>query len=241
MDRVRRGPPLVEAALLVTVVFGLTLAAGIIGGPTASLPLVQLLALGAPVLVYALVHPAPAVELLGLERPRPAVLGGALIAGVGVLALNIGAIMPLSFAIFGEPTGAPPVILSGAVAWQLVAVALIPAICEELVFRGVLFRSLSRRSVWLAVFGSAAVFAIFHMSVHRLAPMLAVGAVAGMCLWWGRSTWAAVACHLANNATLIALFAVSAPLERVPLAVIGSSGFLVAGGGLWLIRKMAVP
>ena len=233
----RRGPPLAEAALLVTVVFGLTLAAGIIGGPAASLPLVQLFAIGAPVLVYALVHPVGAIELLGLQKPRAIAVAGALIAGAGVLAFNIGLILPLSFWLFGEPTGTPPVILTGSIAWQLLVVAVIPALCEELVFRGVLFRSMLRRSAYLAVPGSALVFAVFHMSPYRLLPTFAVGAVAGLCLLWARSTWAAIACHLANNAVLIALAGVLPGLESVPAYVIGISGFFVAVAGLWMTRK----
>lgn len=236
----RRGPPLVEAALLITVVFGLALAAAIIGGPAASLPLVQLLAIGAPVLVYAIVHPVDAVSLLGLERPHPAAIGGALLAGAGVLAVNISAIVPLSFVVWGEPVKAPPIILSGSIAWQLVAVAVIPALCEELVFRGVLFRSLLRRSAWVAVLGSAAVFALFHMSPHRLLPTFAVGAVAGVCLLRSRSTWAAIACHLANNAALIILVPAAGWLESVPTTVIGVSGFLLVGSGLWMTGIRAV-
>lgn len=232
--RDRAGPPLAEAALLIALVFGLLLAAGVIGGPRPRVVVVQLLAAGAPVLVYAVVHPRDGFELLGLGRPRLVAIAGSLIAGSGILLISLVGLVPLSLWIFGRPPRAPAS-PEGPVIWQLVALAAVPAICEELVVRGVLLRSLLRYSAALAVLASALVFASFHFSIVRMLPTFGVGVVCGLALIRAGDTWAAITCHFANNALLVLLFAVGADLAVLPRPVwIGVGGFLVAGG-LWLI------
>src|SRR5690606_33767051 len=88
-------PTLADAAALAAVVLALTLAAGVIGGAARQVVVFQLIAVGAPVMLWARLHPAPGLALLGLGRPRAlAVLGGA-IAGAGILLFNLSVIVPL--------------------------------------------------------------------------------------------------------------------------------------------------
>jgi membrane protease YdiL (CAAX protease family) len=239
MSRPDRAPPLSEAALLVVVVFGLALAAAVIGGPSARVPVVQLLAVGVPAVVYAIVHPASGIALLGLTRPRTTAVVGAIVAGGGVLLVNLAAIVGLGFAIFGEPATAPRS-LEGALVIQLLGIALVPAVCEELVFRGVLLRSLVRHGAWLAVLASSAVFAVFHFSSYRLLPTFAVGVVCGLAVLWSRSTWTGIVAHLTNNATLLILASAGADLGVLPAVAWTAIGILLVGSGLWLTWRKGV-
>ena len=60
--------------------------------------------------------------------------------------------------------------------------AVMPAIVEELIFRGVLLKKLqevSNNNVHFSVIVSAALFAAFHMQAWNLLPMIGMGVIFG--------------------------------------------------------------
>ena len=87
--------------------------------------------------------------------------------------------------------------------------ALTPAVCEELVFRGVLLQSLGREMRgWKAVALSAAVFGAFHLSFEtalRFLPTAFIGLLMGWVVWHSRSIFASMLMHFVNNAFVVAL------------------------------------
>ncbi len=88
---------------------------------------------------------------------------------------------------------------------NVVIIALVPAVGEELVFRGLLQQMLHRalgRGV-LAVWLSALVFSAFHMQFEGFLPRLALGAVLGYLFYWSRNLWVPVLAHFANNAVQV--------------------------------------
>ncbi len=81
---------------------------------------------------------------------------------------------------------------------------VIPAIFEELAFRGFILAGLQRRlSPWSAVVISSAFFAIYHMNVFQAAPAFVMGAVLGTLTLWSRSIFPAMLFHLMYNTLLI--------------------------------------
>jgi membrane protease YdiL (CAAX protease family) len=240
-------PTLADAAALAAVVLALTLAAGVIGGAARHVIVFQLIAVGAPVLVWARLHPAPALALLGLGRPRAlAALGGA-IAGAGVLLFNLSVVVPLVLWLLPRSPASGPELGALPLTLELATLALVPALCEELLFRGVVFRAVAARSLALALIVSPLLFALFHISGPRLLPTAAVGLVASLALWRSGSTWAAIACHFTNNAAVIAIAAEPALLALGPAWLHGAVGAaLIAGGlaaipGTWAINKLPRP
>jgi len=88
---------------------------------------------------------------------------------------------------------------------NLLVIAVLPALGEELVFRGVLQRQLQRLSdnPHLAVWTAAIVFSLFHLQFQGFLPRLALGALLGYLFWWTASLWVPVLAHFANNAVQV--------------------------------------
>lgn len=56
-------------------------------------------------------------------------------------------------------------------------IAVTPAVCEELLFRGVLYRGYRKNGLWVAVFLSAFLFGIMHMNLNQFFYAFAVGII----------------------------------------------------------------
>lgn len=87
--------------------------------------------------------------------------------------------------------------------------ALLPALCEELLFRGFMLTKLSRAFpvVWSAVI-TAALFAISHQHWERMLPIFLLGFALGLAGGLSRSVFVPVIMHFINNlAVILAAFA----------------------------------
>jgi hypothetical protein len=84
---------------------------------------------------------------------------------------------------------------------NLFLIALLPAIGEELVFRGVVQQQLMRRisNPWWALAVSAAIFSFFHFQFEGFLPRLLLGFLLGWLYWETRNFWVPVIAHFFNN------------------------------------------
>ena len=87
---------------------------------------------------------------------------------------------------------------------NLLVVALVPAVCEELFFRGALQRSLQRLlpghgAVWL----TGLLFSLLHFQPYGFVPRLLLGVVLGYLAWGSGRLLPAMAAHFANNAMVV--------------------------------------
>jgi membrane protease YdiL (CAAX protease family) len=84
---------------------------------------------------------------------------------------------------------------------NLSLIALLPAIGEELVFRGVLQQQLMRRisNPWLALLLSAAIFSFIHFQFEGFLPRLLLGGILGWLYWRTQNFWIPVCAHFFNN------------------------------------------
>jgi membrane protease YdiL (CAAX protease family) len=91
--------------------------------------------------------------------------------------------------------GVTPVELLGVVA----ATALVPAVVEELLFRGVLTRGFLGRGNLLALCVPSAMFALFHLEPTQAAGAFVLGVGFGIARLYTDSVLTSIACHLAYN------------------------------------------
>ncbi|WP_146153553.1 CPBP family intramembrane glutamic endopeptidase [Adhaeribacter arboris] len=86
---------------------------------------------------------------------------------------------------------------------------LIPAIGEEIVFRGLLQRSLNRvlRNTHVAVWVAAFIFGAIHMQFYGFIPRMLLGAILGYLYAWSGNIWVPIAGHFMNNGfTVLVLY-----------------------------------
>lgn len=86
-----------------------------------------------------------------------------------------------------------------------VMVVILGPFAEEVVFRGVVMRALGTRlSVWPAIVGSAALFALFHGNAWVFVPTFILGVACGWLVAERDSLWPAVALHASYNLLVVA-------------------------------------
>lgn len=85
---------------------------------------------------------------------------------------------------------------------NLIMIAVLPAVGEELIFRGVLQRILmnSTRNIHLAIWLSAFVFSAFHLQFYGFLPRLFIGAILGYLYVASGTLWLPILAHFINNA-----------------------------------------
>lgn len=84
---------------------------------------------------------------------------------------------------------------------NLIVIALLPAICEELLFRGALQGTILKftHNAHLAIWLSAAIFSAIHMQFFGFFPRMLLGALFGYLVIWGGSLWYSILAHFINN------------------------------------------
>ncbi|MBS0001248.1 MAG: CPBP family intramembrane metalloprotease [Cyclobacteriaceae bacterium] len=88
-------------------------------------------------------------------------------------------------------------------------IAILPAIGEELIFRGILQNKLHvyLKNIHLAVWISAILFSGFHIQFYGFVPRLMLGGLFGYMYAWSRNLWYPIIGHFINNGfTLIMLY-----------------------------------
>lgn len=95
----------------------------------------------------------------------------------------------------------------GGMLFNLVIIALIPAIGEELTFRGVLQQSLTRKmNPHLAIILSAAIFSFIHFQFYGFLPRMFLGMLMGYMFYITNSLWTSMLMHFVNNGATVVLY-----------------------------------
>lgn len=89
----------------------------------------------------------------------------------------------------------------GGLLVNLFVIALMPAICEEFIFRGGLQRTFLRwmQNPHVAIWVSAAIFSAIHFQFFGFFPRMFLGAMFGYIYFWTKSIWYTVFAHFLNN------------------------------------------
>ena len=114
-----------------------------------------------------------------------------------------------------EMLAAAPTI--GTLLLNLIVLAAVPAIGEELTFRGVVLgltdgdttlgpRTSPTLRTHLAVWTVGIIFSLIHFQFYGFIPRMLLGVVLGYLLVWTGSLWAPMAAHFTNNALVVLLY-----------------------------------
>ena len=95
----------------------------------------------------------------------------------------------------------------GGLLLNLFIIALIPAIGEELTFRGVLQQSLTRRmNPHVAILLSAAIFSFIHFQFYGFLPRMFLGVLLGYMFYVTGSLWTSILMHFVNNGCAVVIY-----------------------------------
>ncbi len=130
-------------------------------------------------------------------------------------------------------------------AFQVGVLALTPALCEELFFRGYVQRQAERGlGVAGGVLFSGIVFSLYHLRFSQVLPLAALGVFMAYLTWRTGSIWPAVFVHFANNAVAVAMGAYVArrpELEIMDIEQIAVPWYLILlGAFLFILCVLAI-
>ena len=149
----------------------------------------------------------PPRQVLGLVRPPARALAGAALIAVSYWYLAALLLLPLVSDLVTKREkdlleqqfiGADPLAL------KIVVLALVPAVCEELLVRGAIARGLRPRAgAVAAAIISSAYFALLHFSIARLPITFLFGMVLAVAVFRSGSLLPAMLIHAGNNTAAI--------------------------------------
>lgn len=169
------------------------------------------LALGVTAWMAGVISPQGMTRRLGLRRGRVPLAGGLLLCAAAistglVFAILFQLITPVDDSVLRQLM---EMVLAMRGRWLIVAIVVIgvmPAICEELLFRGHMQSRLARRwGMWPAVAISSVAFGVFHMNVPQGIFATVLGLLMGLAVYRSGAIWIAMAMHGANNTAQVLL------------------------------------
>jgi uncharacterized protein len=133
----------------------------------------------------------------------------------------------------------------GGLAVNTLMVAILAAVGEELIFRGILVRLFREwtGNIHLAVIIPALLFSALHLQFYGFFGRLVLGIVLGYLFVWSGSLWVPIAVHFLNNALAVAVsFLGNRGLISTNLESFGTSKnfIVIAGSFLLTIFTMAI-
>jgi hypothetical protein len=110
--------------------------------------------------------------------------------------------------------------------FNLFMIAFLPAIGEELLFRGVIQRIFTNMThnhnlgIWI----SAILFSALHMQFYGFVPRMLLGVLFGYLLVWSGSMWLPILAHFLNNGiAVIAMFMIDKEMLSPKVEEVGST------------------
>lgn len=176
----------------------------------------QVLGLAIPAWLFARLHTTAAAPFLRLRAPEAGMLGLSVLGLVVLIPIvqwlgMVNEQIPLPEfwqTIEQTQTDLIEQVLSGDLgfAFSLTVLALTPAICEELLFRGYVQRQAERSmGIWGGLLFTGIIFGLYHLRLSQLIPLSVLGVYLAYVTWRTGSLWPAVVLHLINNGFAVTL------------------------------------
>lgn len=96
---------------------------------------------------------------------------------------------------------------AGLLLFNLLMIAVLPALGEELIFRGIIQRGLMKHSInpHLSIWIAAVLFSAIHLQFYGFVPRMLMGVAMGYLFFWSGNLWYPIIAHFTNNAMSIIL------------------------------------
>ena len=137
-------------------------------------------------------------------------------------------------------SGAPVPQSEAELVTSILALAAMPAICEELLFRGFVLSAWESRGTWFAMGVTAVLFALLHGNLYGIPAYLLVGAVAGYLAFALDSLYAAMIYHTVYNASCLVLPYLASGQGEADVAIDAATVFSLALQTIMIAAMMAM-
>ena len=197
-------------------------------------------------------------QTYGFHRAGVRGFAGAFFVILGLYPLNI-VLSYIMISLF--PQSADNVItafssvMDGNIVSVLLVIALAPAVCEEMLFRGLIYNSMKARyRASVAITIVAVLFGIYHMSLVKFIPTGFLGLVLCYVAYKTGSIFPSMMMHFINNAFSAILSCYPEAIEKIfpilykenmslsDVLILGGAGLVLLGiGGVILRREKSKP
>ncbi len=197
---------------------------------------IELIALGVPITIYAKTawNGRTVKRAFCLNRCNGVYLVFAAILGVcgqfAMMVLNIPASFVMELIRGAQDTDAGLV----ATKWEDVAlgvfcVVIIPAVIEEFLMRGIIFRAYSRGNTIAAVLFTSIIFALLHFQLDELIGFFFMGVISSLLLLKSNSLYTSMVYHAFSNLTalLFGIFIMPGIIDALWIVIFGLIAVLV--------------
>lgn len=131
-------------------------------------------------------------------------------------------------------------------------VAVLPAICEEVLFRGFLYGTFREHwKSWVAILLSGLLFSVYHMNIVQLLAIWILGCVMAYSVHCSKSIFTSMTIHFCNNGLAVCMLAFPKSVQRMlPFLQISAEkagvrtylllfdcAIFLAGIGIFLLKK----
>ncbi|MFA6580749.1 MAG: CPBP family intramembrane glutamic endopeptidase [Paludibacter sp.] len=137
----------------------------------------------------------------------------------------------------------------GGLSLNILLIAMVPALGEELFFRAALQGVIQKwKGATIAIWISAFIFSAIHLQFYGFVPRLLLGAFFGYMLVWSGNLWLPILAHFVNNATAVIFYYFKNNGYNLPdIDKLGTgntlwigilSGFVAIAGIIWFKKRM---
>ena len=129
---------------------------------------------------------------------------------------------------------------------NILMIVILPAVGEELIFRGIIQKQLSNwlKNPHVAIILTAIFFSAFHLQFLGFIPRLLLGMIFGYFYYYSKNLWTAIAAHFINNGlalTLVVIYgtseqAIETEKPELSLILFSTIAFSVATAVLFMKR-----
>jgi len=132
--------------------------------------------------------------------------------------------------------------------FNLIVIAIMPAVAEEMIFRGIVQDSLEKMitNPHVAILVASIIFSAIHMQFEGFLPRMVLGMILGYLFYWTRNLWIPIIAHAVNNGSqvIISYFRPEEMANMEPtaldssIALPGIISLILTIGISWYILKM---